>query len=118
MFLAEVLAQWRPPAAQITGTGEVAIIVGSRQHRFPVAAGLAAFRGLVARVADEPFEVDGVSFDAGSLIVHRIRNIARRASHRSQPLTTPELSGGMGTFWHTLPRLAQGSLGRRREEGR
>jgi hypothetical protein len=70
----EPLETWAPPAGQVTGDGAVALLVDAAQHRFPEAAGAASRHELSARVAGEPFTIDGRSFQRGSLIVHTIRN--------------------------------------------
>ncbi|MFG0328699.1 MAG: M14 family zinc carboxypeptidase [Phycisphaerales bacterium] len=65
------------PAAEQSGEGSVAILVDSRQHDFPQAVGLAVRHEIFARATGEEIEIDGRSFGAGSLLIHRIRNSDR-----------------------------------------
>ncbi|RMH24055.1 MAG: hypothetical protein D6693_10325, partial [Planctomycetota bacterium] len=69
------LTEFSPPPARLTGAGDAAILVDSRQHFFPRAVGLAVKHDLVARATgDAVTTADGAEFGPGSLIVHTIRN--------------------------------------------
>lgn len=70
----ERLSDWSPEPARITGQGRVALLVDSGQHDFPRAIGLAMKHDLFARVSEKEFNLEGQSFDAGTLIVHAGRN--------------------------------------------
>lgn len=71
----EPVRSFAPPAARVTGAGEVAVMVDARAHHFPVAVGLAMKHDLFARMAGgEITTPDGATFGPGSLIVHTVRN--------------------------------------------
>lgn len=69
----ERLTDWAMPEASVTGSGSVALLVDSGQHDFPRAISAALAHDIFARVSEEPFNLEGQSFDAGTLIVHRGR---------------------------------------------
>lgn len=73
-FRTELIESWAPGASAMRGTGDVALLVDSDSHRFPVALGLAAEHGLFARLAGDPFSVGPCSFATGSLVIHTLRN--------------------------------------------
>lgn len=70
----EPLETWARPASEVTGEGSVAMILDAARAGFPAWVGVAMRHAIDARVASEPFEVDGRRFAAGSLIVHPKRN--------------------------------------------
>ncbi len=61
-------------APAVTGEGGVALVVSAVQDRFYAAMGVVASESLEARLAGEPFRLEGRDFPAGSLIVHLVRN--------------------------------------------
>ncbi|MCW5756459.1 MAG: hypothetical protein KIT54_04400 [Phycisphaeraceae bacterium] len=70
----ETVTRYAPPAARMTGSGGVALLIDSAQHNFPVAVGRAVAHDLFCRVLGGTVEVDGKRFEKGSLLVHVIRN--------------------------------------------
>jgi len=81
-----------PPTPSITGDGSVALLISSAQHRFPVAFGIAAELGLHARLAGETFEIEGLNFPHGSMIVHGVRNTPEAMAHLETRLLAAGLS--------------------------
>ncbi|MFG0285005.1 MAG: M14 family zinc carboxypeptidase [Phycisphaerales bacterium JB039] len=68
---------WPGYAPQVTGDGDIALIIDSASARFPAAAGAIMRHDVFCRVATEPFTIDDRTFAAGSFIIHRVRNSQR-----------------------------------------
>ena len=86
------LSSYAKPKPQITGDGNVALLVDSRQHDFPRAIGLAERRELFARLAGQAFTVDNRQFARGSLIVHFTRNDTKTIERFTRALSRAGLS--------------------------
>ncbi len=63
--------------AKAVGGGDVAILVDSTQHRFPVGVGVAMRHELTLRKAGAEFTIGGQTFSPGSLIIYAKRNHER-----------------------------------------
>lgn len=65
---------WSRDRGQLTGSGEVAIVIDSSQHDFPKAIGLAMEHKLICRTTGDAIAFGEHSFAMGSLIAYRVRN--------------------------------------------
>jgi hypothetical protein len=65
---------WRRPAAEVTGEGDVAVVIDAAQHDFPTAVGLAVKHDIIARRTGDAISIDDVDFSMGSMIVYSTRN--------------------------------------------
>jgi len=83
---------WSAPRPQLTGEGDVAMIIDAAQHHFPRAVGVALNHALFVRFAGSEIEADGRRFSMGSMIIHGIRNQSKDLSAVARDLLDAGLS--------------------------
>lgn len=88
----ELVEGWRAPRARATGGGGAALVVSADQFLFPTALGIATRTNTFARLLGEDIEIDGRSFPAGSLVVHRVRNASGRLDELAREMTASGVS--------------------------
>lgn len=92
------LVRWAAPEPELTGGGnETALLVDATAHDFPLVLAMAAQRDLAIRIAGEAFEIDELSFSAGSLIAYRIANPRRNLD----AFATDVQAAGFNVHWAT-----------------